>query len=295
MKKLCAALILALCLSLGGCSLLRGDPASVPDSDDRLVGVYITSEYLDLFDIEGYLNGSMDSLGGGEISAADAARYSGRVYAEVTDGEAVFPFEGEALISARFGSDGSSYIGSQRGPHLTGGSTNVIHSDDMDAIELSATIYAPTGEYIAAYCNPVYQEPDGSIYLISGQGLSTEGTGKMTQTIEHSTSARGGEPGSGMTIELSIEARRLSEKYAVLLYGADGALISREEYAPGALPAELSSGGAAYAVIEDYSRDADGEAAVERVLLTPGGGEEFLSFTHEAGETWLTPHSTRLK
>ncbi len=48
MKKLAIALIFALALMLPGCSLLRedGEPADAA----RLVGVYITENYIDCFD-----------------------------------------------------------------------------------------------------------------------------------------------------------------------------------------------------------------------------------------------------
>ena len=295
MKKLCYILILALCLTLGGCSLLREDEGNEPSAGVRLVGVYITSEYIDTFDLEGYISEGMGAQSGGEVSAADAARYSGRVYAEVADGEAVFPIEGVAVISARFGEGHERYIGSQRGVYVYGGSTHVSSADGMESIELSASISVPAGEAVSVFCNPVYQQTDGSIYLIRGQGISSDGAGSMSQTISESTDPYGGEPGYGMSIELSVIPRRLSDKYVLLRYGGDGALLGREEYAPGELPGEIPSSGAAFAVIEDHCRDENGEAAVERTLLTPGSGEEFLSFTREDGSPWLRPRSTVLK
>ena len=65
MKKLCYILILALCLTLGGCSLLREDEGNEPSAGVRLVGVYITSEYIDTFDLEGYISEGMGAQSGG--------------------------------------------------------------------------------------------------------------------------------------------------------------------------------------------------------------------------------------
>lgn len=81
MKKLSIALILALALVLSGCSMLREDGA--PAQEDRLVGIYITPEYVDTFDLEAYFEDNASSLinGGGEISSQDAAKYSQRIYA----------------------------------------------------------------------------------------------------------------------------------------------------------------------------------------------------------------------
>ena len=67
MKKLSIALILALALALPGCSMLREDAS--PAQEDRLVGIYITPEYVDTFDLEAYFEDNASSLinGGGEI------------------------------------------------------------------------------------------------------------------------------------------------------------------------------------------------------------------------------------
>ena len=293
MKKLALVLILALCLSLTGCSLLREDTSGDPAVDDRLVGVYITSEHLDTFDFERYASDNISSLAnGGEVSAEDAAKYSERIYAEVVDGTAIFPVEGMAIISARFGDGDESYIGSQRGDCVVGGGTSVNYGEDTDSVELSGTLYAPAGEYVSAYCNPVYQQSDGEIYLVSGQGISSNGIGSMSQTISENTDPHGDVRGYSMSIDLTVTSVYISDKYVVLYYAEDGSLMSREEYVPGELPDELSSGGAAYVVFADYTRDDYGEPTVKRTLLTPGDTDGFMSFTLEPGSPWFTPHST---
>lgn len=293
MKKLALVLILALCLSLTGCSLLREDTSGEPAADDKLVGVYITSEHLDTFDFERYASDNISSLAnGGEVSAEDAAKYSERIYAEVVDGTAIFPVEGMAIISARFGDGDESYISSQRGDCVVGGGTHVTGNDDTDGIEISGTIYVPANERITIFCNPVYQEPDGDIYLTGGQGMGSDGVGAMKQTTSASTDPHGDVRGYSMSIESTVEPIYASDKLVVLYYAEDGSLMSREEYVPGELPDELSSGGAAYVVFEDYTRDEYGEPTVKRTLLTPGDTDGFMSFTLEPGSPWFTPHST---
>ena len=61
------ALALVFALVLSGCSMLREDGA--PAQEDRLVGIYITPEYVDTFDLEAYFEDNASSLinGGGEI------------------------------------------------------------------------------------------------------------------------------------------------------------------------------------------------------------------------------------
>ena len=75
------ALLLALCL-LSGCSLARPEAEEGNGiSQDMMIGFFITLEYLDLFDFEGYLEDNLNTVvnGGGEISPEDSEKYGGRL------------------------------------------------------------------------------------------------------------------------------------------------------------------------------------------------------------------------
>jgi hypothetical protein len=115
--KIVAICLAALLLSmLPGCQLARED-AGTNASEDRLIGVFLTTEYLDLFDFEGYLNDNIGSLSGGDIKLdGTTEEYQGKLYAElsprtltntetgeeVVTKEYVFPgFEGITYFSAR--------------------------------------------------------------------------------------------------------------------------------------------------------------------------------------------------
>lgn len=295
MKKLAIALILVLALMLPGCSLLReeGEPADA----DRLVGVYITENYIDSFDFEAYVQDNASSLsGGGEISREDAAKYTRRIYAEVVDGKTSFPIEGIAFIAARYEKDGESYNGSDYGDKLADVHLSINVSDDMETTVLTGKLFADSGAgHMSAYCNPVYQQADGRVYLVPGEGMSAN-MGSMTHSLSESCeSAKKGERGYGMDITLEVEGRRPSEKLAVLLYSAEGALLSRTEYAPEEMPEEISAEGAAWAVFEDYTADYSGEPQVTRQLIAAGSDEGFLSLHLEPGESFYTPRTTYLK
>ena len=295
MKKLAIALIFALALMLPGCSLLReeGEPADA----DRLVGVYITENYIDSFDFEAYVQDNASSLsGGGEISREDAAKYTRRIYAEITDGKTSFPIEGIAFIAARYEKDGESCTGSDYGDKLADVHLSINVSDDMETTVLTGRLFADSGAgHMSAYCNPVYQQADGRVYLVPGEGVSAN-MGSMTHSLSESCeSAKKGERGYGMDITLEVEGRRPSEKLAVLLYSAEGALLSRTEYAPEEMPEEISAAGAAWAVFEDYTADYSGEPQVIRQLIAAGSDEGFLSLHLEPGESFYTPRTTYLK
>lgn len=295
MKKLAIALIFALALMLPGCSLLRED--GEPADADRLVGVYITENYIDSFDFEAYVQDNASSLsGGGEISREDAAKYTRRIYAEITDGKTSFPIEGIAFIAARYEKDGESCTGSDYGDKLADVHLSINVSDDMETTVLTGKLFADSGAgHMSAYCNPVYQQADGRVYLVPGEGMSAN-MGSMTHSLSESCeSAKKGERGYGMDITLEVEGRRPSEKLAVLLYSAEGALLSRTEYAPEEMPEEISAEGAAWAVFEDYTADYDGEPQVIRRLIAAGSDEGFLSLHLEPGESFYTPRTTYLK
>lgn len=296
MKKLAIALILVLALMLPGCSLLReeGEPADA----DRLVGVYITENYIDSFDFEAYVQDNASSLSGGsgEISREDAAKYTRRIYAEITDGKTSFPIEGIAFIAARYEKDGESCTGSDYGDKLADVHLSINVSDDMETTVLTGKLFADSGAgHMSAYCNPVYQQADGRVYLVPGEGVSAN-MGSMTHSLSESCeSAKKGERGYGMDITLEVEGRRPSEKLAVLLYSAEGALLNRTEYAPEEMPEEISAAGAAWAVFEDYTADYSGEPQVIRRLIAAGSDEGFLSLHLEPGESFYTPRTTYLK
>lgn len=296
MKKLAIALIFVLALMLPGCSLLReeGEPADA----DRLVGVYITENYIDSFDFEAYVQDNASSLSGGsgEISREDAAKYTRRIYAEITDGKTSFPIEGIAFIAARYEKDGESCTGSDYGDKLADVHLSINVSDDMETTVLTGKLFADSGAgHMSAYCNPVYQQADGRVYLVPGEGMSAN-MGSMTHSLSESCeSAKKGERGYGMDITLEVEGRRPSEKLAVLLYSAEGALLSRTEYAPEEMPEEISAEGAAWAVFEDYTADYSGEPQVIRRLIAAGSDEGFLSLHLEPGESFYTPRTTYLK
>lgn len=296
MKKLSILLILALALALSGCSMLREEAA--PAQEDRLVGIYITPEYIDTFDFESYVEDNASSLinGGGEISSEDTEKYSQRIYATDNggrEGHIEFPVWGIPLTSARYEEEGESYIGNESSDYMEHGGLHVYSSDDGERYEISGTVYADARGHVQAYCNPVYQQADGSIYLLPGQGLSSNGIGTMTFTLSEDSDAYGDVPAWGMSIELDIASKYPTERLAVLLYGADGSLISRTEYAPGEVPETIAAGDAAFAVVEDYTRDGSGETAVERQFLSTG--ESFTTRTLAEGESFYSLRTTTLE
>lgn len=173
--------------------------------------------------------------GGDEISAEDAEEYSQRIYATNNggrEGELEFPIWGVPLVCARYGEGEESYVAGTSSPCLEGGSFNMKYADELESCTLSGTIYCPAGENVQAYCNPVYQQADGRLYLTSGQGMSSDGAGTMSFTLSNETAGPEGERGWAVDITLDITPKYPTERVCVLLYGEDGELLGREEFAP---------------------------------------------------------------
>ena len=99
-KKLFALLsIFILSLSVTGCQLAKeeGLQSSI---EDRIIGVFITKDYIDLFNMEEYLKDNHGKLSSKEFSVEGSDEYQGRIYATLktkahTDEESGEIFEDE--------------------------------------------------------------------------------------------------------------------------------------------------------------------------------------------------------
>ena len=211
-------LLLALCL-LSGCSLARPEAEEGNGmGQDMMIGVFITREYLDLFDFESYLEDNLNTVmnGGGEVSPGDMEKYGGRLYAEKTDEGYDFGTEGMGAFFVQWEQDGVPYSSSYSiGPMELYLSTVV--SDEGTSNEYTGTVYVQCGgteAFLRPFrqrgraANPVYQDSEGRVYLTAGSGISsniTEGM-SMTQTVsgEYTTTVDGKAQRYSMRTEVSF-------------------------------------------------------------------------------------------
>lgn len=269
-----AVLIAALLLgATGAISVAGSETAGEAASGDRLVGVLVTTEYLDLFDFESWFNDNSETItSGGE---ADTGGYEGRLYAVLKDETYVNEDSGEESTSSRYvfeGVDGiaffcvkmsdedGDYYASNGGDGISDSSVKINSTDDGDSFTLEGTVYAaPGGIDKAVYINPVYQSADGRVYAMSGNGMSFGDTmdegGVYTQTLEDSVSVT--ENGVASTesckVTISVSVMLPPEKIAVVQFDADGGVVSRDEYEPGSAPEALTPlAGTEYVVVEIF-------------------------------------------
>lgn len=276
-KILIIATVLALMLCLCSCQLALEDGAQVREGD-RLIGAFITREYLDLLDFEAYISDNIgDITDGGEVSG-DMTKYQGRIYATQTEVDGVrqylFPdVEGMALYAPNM-------MGEREAVHVSLQSdlfnANFSYGDRIDIV---GTLFAAAGEYesepgVVFYINPVYQSADGSVYLISGTGTSTNclsvgSTMSMSISEEYSETRNGETKKTGVSVKCNIEGKNQPTK--VVLYQMDSGNkdLSGEEYAPEDVPESLTVlKDAAYILMETHTLDISGEAGIEREVIS---------------------------
>ena len=261
MKIKWIALLLAVCL-LSGCSLARPEAEEGNGlGQDRMIGVFITREYLDLFDFESYLEDNLNTVmnGGGEISPEDMEKFGGRLYAEKTDEGYDFGIEGMGAFCVQGEQDGVPYSAS----YSIGPMSLNLHStvtDEGTEWDYSATVYVHCGGLEAFYTNPVYQDGEGRVYLTAGMGISSEivDGSSMSQAMssEYTISSEGETQTYSMRVEVTFMGAELPRSYRVLHMSKDSELLRAEDYTPETLPEELRPcEGAEYLIIETLNQD----------------------------------------
>ena len=281
--------ILSLLLSLlSGCQLAI-EGADKP-SDDRLAGVFVTTEYLDLFDAEAYLNDNLRVVGSELSIEGDTSEYYGRVYAQKTpvdewrndyefvnlDGFGYYSLIelGETML------DNHHYAGVDEG--ISDPKTHYKVTDEGEGVEMDGTLYFPAdGGEAVFYFNPVYQTADGDVYVTTGQGFSTDNMAEgqiYSQTMEEVTTITKNEEKESWSTKVTvhIEGIRLPEKYVLVYMDKNNQTLRTEEYAPGTVLPEMTVPyDTAYMILEAHKVDGEGNPVVDRELINRG--DEHLS------------------
>lgn len=291
MRKTYIALLacLALVLSCAGCQLAdpdEGEASTTPR--DRLIGVYATEEYLDLFDHDAWFRDNADKLAeGGEtvVSPQDSEAYSDRLWAVQQDnGDWVFPdLEGMGYYAYRYESEAERGTATHMDAGLTGNGMRVNSTDQGESLELEATIYHTPGGEVRYFFNPVYQTPDGAVYLTSGSGIYMDGTTEgesSAYTLSDdltTTGPDGASTADGCSVTVHVEIMNAPGEIAVLQMDGESRVLDRKTYAPGQVPERLTPDpDCAYILVETRKTGPDGEL-VSRELANVGA-ERFSTY-----------------
>lgn len=199
MKIKVIAILIALCILaavISGFQLKKPEAENKSTLGDRLIGTVITTESLNTFDMEAYLEENIGSIVKDEnhtVNIEDKQNYMGKIYArqvieedttedgeKVTHKEYVFDdINGYWIFDAKIPSteteESYTCLCSEGG--FSNVQSKIHHTDNgMEEIEFIADIYYSYEKWgTVFYMNPVYQESDGDIYCVEGMGYSVSG------------------------------------------------------------------------------------------------------------------------
>lgn len=220
-KKILLLLIpvLALCFAFGAAGVLKIDSRAENKAPDKLVGIFITSEHLD--------------MPAGED----------RIYADGTE------FNGLEGIRCFFTlqEDGEgSYYATTADVSASDRRVNYISSDSGERVEQELTLYMQRrpGTW-TLFMNPVHQSGDGAIYVQTGQGMScpsdTAGETASTSLSEDSSITDGRETKTaGSSVKVNVKVIDSPESVRILEFDSENALISEQSFDTDDVPESIN-------------------------------------------------------
>lgn len=302
---LCAIMSASL---LTGCQLAK-EEAELPQEKDKLIGVYVTTEYVDTFDFERYMEENIgDIMNGEEVVIEDDEQnaYQNRIYATIVEDVSTDEVSGETIIHQSYKFEElkgmgyyapvmyeeearNAYVAIESDAGICDAESHITGTDAGDMVELKGTIYLCPNEEdgVEIYYNPVYQCADGRVYLVSGSGMSFSVGGEgvsMSHKVEDKVTVNedGEEKTYVNSVEIKVETTYEPTKIQVLQMDASGNKLGCQEYKPGKLPEEITPlADTEYLIIETYKTDATGESIVTRKMV---GREETFIQTLYVGE-----------
>ena len=270
---LCAGLVFKVSLA---------KPVEADAAGDKLIGVFVTEDYVDTFDIDAYLNDNAGALLSGDVivSPEDSQKYSDRIYAVRTEDPWVsedgtehlsydYNFEGIEGLRCFMVTEKTGETGDYSNDNNIVGRVVRILASDMECSsssnikseednpnsevtesELNCTIYAfphPGKEVIGIYCNPVYQDAFGNVYMVSGQGISCGNDGysvglTISSSIDSSfteTDTTGKTVTEKVTVNVKLSVISEPVSYTFAQYSASGTAIESRNYDSASIPATL--------------------------------------------------------
>jgi len=284
-RKLAVSILLLgiMVMQMSGCQLAKTPVSGENVVEDRLVGVFITTDYIDLFNAEEYF---VDKMNGKNVDMED---YRGRLYATPVGTELItnsHTGESEELVTEyEFkGVEGIKYIAIHEEDVAGMGyssscfdaplawtkeSTVVRDVDTHSEYELkleSELFLSKTGLMLCI--NPVYKTAEGDIYAVNGSScvVNTGGEGysfnnKSVRTVN------GFEETYSSTVSVNMTLVDTSEEYTLIFMDADSKEVSRTTYKSSEMPDDIKMvNGAEYIIVESAGTDENGNVITVRNL-----------------------------
>lgn len=282
MKKINIAFAALLALVFAISAVLGAPQAeAVADAQNgRLVGYLMTYEYLDLTELD--------------VSATGEVRMkNGRLYAALdSHGEPVFEgIEGVMVACIVVNDEYGGYTAVCSSGELFDTNTHLYSNTDADGEiserrELSAEVRVYTegtqSKTRSFYMNPMYQLPDGQIYLTTGTGIATGSDigGAVTMRNSESDSVVLNGQKTAYSIELSVTVRVCAkpEKLVFVCMDENNTPLRSDEFSQDALPETFTP--------------ASGTAWIAAILHAEGAEPEYQVLTNsDKGKCFTAQHA----
>ena len=211
-------------------SAVRSDAA---EEAGVLIGAYVSEEDFDLDDLI--------------VTATGKFQWkSGRIYAEQTGKSWYFPTldDGGGIFCAQISEEGTDYptVVHFGGLGKARSRVNVSDADGIRTtdIDLSGEVYACGDEHRIFNFYPIYQTPDGRVYLTSGSsiGVSGDDGGSVSHTLTSDKTESIGGKSERVKVKVAITAvsHPTPTKFTVAHMDENDTVLKLEEFAPDALP-----------------------------------------------------------
>ena len=297
-KRVFPALLALIAALVSGCSLAQPENSNAKETTDRLAGVFITTEYLDLFDMEAWIEENAGALLDGEQVLSPGMDYEQpRIYAELveetftdssgtTHTSSTYEFKGlDGLFLAEYmiyslGETDELYRTVDGSDYIFDVHSTFKSSDSAIETELTGSIFLNgNSQRMVFYFNPIYQTADGKVYLVPGTGMeSSPGQAAFQLTGTSTTTENGQSKTDSSRVEVKINCVEIAQKVVLIEMSENNAEIKRSEFIPGQMPKEFStSDSTAYLIVEEHRADGvsrtiyqSGDASIP-VFYSPDG------------------------
>jgi len=276
-------LVLALALGITGAVKLGGEDTTA--ENNRLIGILVTTEYLDLFDNDRYLEENLPELMSGETP--DTGEYAGRLWGELID-RIEYGDDGTPIYSKEYvfpDNDGIFCYAAEveESYTVTGGEgvseprLNINSTDDGEDLSYQCvvSVNANIPAEMELYFNPVYQTKDGRVFAVSGDAFMYSGGPEgevytITLSEEYTVTENGKKTTDRFSIAVATDYVYPAKTVSVIQMDGASAILSREEYTLDSLPEAISPvSGAEYIIVESRGTDALGQPVTNRAMYQP--------------------------
>lgn len=290
-KLLMITLLFSLMISLNSCSLAKKDAGN--DAKDTLIGAFITDDYLDLFDMDTYLNENASTIFRNQNTTVNnSGEYINPLYATIDRRNHRDPayweisFDGISGLNllAPVCEDSVPCFSTKSSDGICDIKSDLHESDNGRETTLSGTVYTvprASADGSAYYVNPVYQTADGKIYAVPGSGISTASASEEGETMSTSFSDQSNttEPGRTRTEKSTVTIQFASMfkpvKITLVQMDKENKVVKQEVFIPGNLPEELTAEkDTAYFLIKTEKKTPDGTTVIARSIYEQKASEE---------------------